>query len=108
MINKPIFGYLGVFATGLIVLDTIQRLLIDNHLRSVRYSGIILFIIAGIFWSIYGVQNKLLPTTFISLFQIIVFVFIFLLKYYNQVNNKHGFRINRARVSKVDRKYKSR
>lgn len=102
MTNKLFFGYLGVFIKGLIILDTVQMLLADNHLNSLRYSGIILIILSGISWGIYGVQNKLLPTAFISLFQTAVFTFIFLLKYYNGVNNKDGITSNRTKVSELD------
>jgi len=108
MEDKVLFGYLGVLANGLIILDIIQRLLAENHLRSLRYIGIILFIIAGVFWAIYGVQNRLVPTTFIALFQIVVFVFIFIIKYYNETENKqHGITVNRTKISRVDNKNKT-
>ena len=107
MANKVLFGYLGAFTTWLIILDIIEKLSDDDNLQKFGYRQDILFIIAGIFWGIYGIQNKLLPTTFISLFQAVVFIFIFIIKY-NKINSKDGFAVDRAKISRMVKKDKTR
>lgn len=97
MVNKLLFGYLGVIINIFIVIDVVERLTKDNHLESLRYSGIILYILAGILWTTYGIQNNLVPTTIAALFQLVVFLFIFLLKY-NSSFNKDGFTIDRTKI----------
>jgi len=101
MKNELLFGYLGVFANVLIISEIVKGLLKGDNLQDIRYKVIILFIFSGIFWSIYGVRNKLLPTTFLSLFQLVVFVFVFMLKYYEGVNDKHIKTKNEEKVSEL-------
>jgi len=108
MANKVLFGYLGAFTTALIILDIIEKLSDDDNLQKFTYRQDILFIVSGIFWAIYGIQNKLLPTTFISLFQAVVFMFIFIIKYYNKVNTRDGFVNNRTKISRMVKKDNTR
>lgn len=98
MTSKRLFSYVGVIMNMSIVIGILQRLLKDNNLETMSYFWVIMYFFAGVSWMIHGIQNKEPPTTIGSIFQIMVFSFIFITKYYKGLSNKDGFTINRTKI----------